>query len=96
MLALIDIYKLNILSINDEINRLTELYISNQIIPAKYNFDASHIACASVNNLDILLSFNYRHINKLKTKLLADKINILEGYKGIIISTPMEILTDEE
>ena len=96
MLNLIDKYNIEILHLSDEIDNFSVLYINSGIIPEKYKIDALHIAYATVHNLDIVLSFNYRHINKLKTKIMVDAINILEGYKGIIISTPMELLDNEE
>jgi hypothetical protein len=51
---------------------------------------------SAVNNIDIILSFNYEHINKFKTKLMTTNINILKGYKGIVISTPLEFMDNEK
>jgi hypothetical protein len=92
MLNLIEKYEIILLDPSDEIKRLANLYIINGIIPIKNTFDALHIACTTVYDLNILLSFNYRHINKIKTKKMTDNINILEGYNSILISTPMELL----
>ena len=92
MLALVEEYGIVVLDTNDEIVRMADLYVQNGIIPAQYGFDALHVAVASVYELDCVLSFNYRHINKLKTKRMTEIINLLEGYKGITICTPMEVL----
>jgi predicted nucleic acid-binding protein len=92
MLALVEKYGITILDTNDEIVRMAGLYVRNGIIPAKYGFDALHVALASVYELDCVLSFNYEHINKLKTKRMTENINLLEGYKGVTICTPMEVL----
>jgi hypothetical protein len=92
MISLVDRYDLTFLNILDESERMTNLYIQNGVIPAKYRIDASHIATASIHELDCLLSFNYEHMNKLKTKRLTEIINLNEGYKGITICTPMEVL----
>ena len=91
MLALTEKYRIVILDIDTESERMTDLYIQNGIIPANYRVDASHIAIASIHNLDCVLSFNYKHINKLKTKRMTEIINLNEGYKGITICTPMEV-----
>ena len=91
MLALAEKYRIVILDIDTESERMTDLYIQNGIIPAKYRIDASHVAVASIHNLDCVLSFNYEHINKLKTKRMTEIINLNEGYKGITICTPMEV-----
>jgi len=58
--------------------------------------DGTHIAIATFHNLDCILSFNFQHINKLKTKEMTALVNLREGYKGITICTPMEVLENEE
>jgi predicted nucleic acid-binding protein len=92
MLDLVDRYGLDILDIGDESERMTNLYVQNGIIPAKFRIDAAHIAVASIHGLDCVLSFNYQHINKLKTKRLTKSLNLGEGYEEITICTPMEVL----
>ena len=42
------------------------------------------------------MSFNFQHINKLKTKRMTEAINLAEGYKGVTICTPMEVFDDDE
>lgn len=96
MLALIDKCHISVLELNEEIDHLAEVYIRERIVPAKYGFDSAHIACASVNGLDCVLSFNFRHINRLRTKEMTALINLREGYKSIIICTPMEVIDNEE
>jgi len=96
MLALIEKYNIHVLEIDDESERLSSVYVCEGIIPAKYGLDSAHIASATVNNLDCVLSFNFQHINKLKTKEMTALVNLREGYKNIIICTPMEVLDNEE
>jgi hypothetical protein len=92
MLALSEKFGIMMLDINTESERITDLYIQNSVIPFKYRVDASHIAIATIHEMDCVLSFNYKHINKLKTKRLTEIINLNEGYKGVTICTPMEVL----
>ena len=96
MLGLIEKYKIITLNISEESDRMADLYVQNKIIPLKYRLDAAHIAIASIYGLDCVLSFNFEHINKLKTKRMTEIINLNEGYKGIIICTPMEVLDNEQ
>ena len=93
MLFLAEKSAIAILDTSEEIIRLANLYVQNGVIPIKYWIDAAHIAVASVNELDCVLSFNYEHINKLKTKRMTENINLLEGYKGVTICAPMEVLS---
>jgi hypothetical protein len=96
MLALIDKYNIQRISGDERIEQLADAYITNNVIPQNKRFDALHIAAASVTGLDYILSLNFKHINKIKTKRLVEIINLNEGYKGIQICTPMEVITYEE
>ena len=73
---------------DDEIRTLAEHYILREIIPLKYIADAIHIAVASVNSLDILASWNFEHIVKLKTKREVNVVNVLLGYAQLEIVEP--------
>jgi predicted nucleic acid-binding protein len=96
MLTLIGKYGINTLDFDIEAEHLADAYVENGIIPQKYLLDGTHIAIAAVHNLDYILSFNFQHINKMKTKHMTELINLKEGYKGITICTPMEVLDNEE
>jgi predicted nucleic acid-binding protein len=95
MQSLIEKYGVDILDIETESDRMASLYVANGIIPARYRIDAAHIAIAAIHSLDCVISFNFGHINKLKTKRMTELVNLNEGYKGVIICTPMEVLDDE-
>jgi len=45
-----------------------------------------------VNNLDVLISWNFSHIVKLKTKMRVVGINRMLGYKEIEIVSPWEVV----
>lgn len=69
----------------EEIDDLAKEYLSRKIIPVKYIADAVHIAVATVNGIDILVSWNFEHIVKLRTKREVNATNILLGYTQIEI-----------
>ena len=69
--------------------------VPNGIIPEKKNIDAQHIAIATVNDIDIIFSYNFKHINKLKTKNMVPGINLNEGYRPVIITQPKEVIDYE-
>jgi len=73
---------------DNEIKTLAEEYVARGVIPIKYIEDALHIAVATVNYLDILASWNFEHIVKLKTKREVNAINVLLGYSEIEIIEP--------
>ncbi len=72
----------------DEVENLAEEYIKAKIIPRKYRDDAVHIARAVIGNADILLSWNFNHLVKLKTIKSVNAVNTLKGYPAIEIATP--------
>jgi len=93
MLALIDNFKIKILDGSPIISALARDYISKGIIPPASVVDARHIACASINGIERIISVNFSHINRAKTKELVPAINKLNGYSAeITINTPMEII----
>jgi hypothetical protein len=96
MLDLIDEYKVTTIPSTDEIDRLADLYVAEGIIPSRFRDDSAHIAAASVNGLDCILSYNFQHINRLKTKVMTERINHREGYNGIVICAAKEVLDDEQ
>lgn len=95
LLSLVEDYNLIPLEIDEEIESLAGLYIQNKIIPQRYEEDAIHIAVAVINDLDVIVSWNFKHIVRVKTKLSVNGINKMEGYKEIEIYSPMEVIDYE-
>ena len=91
MIALIERYGITALALNDEAERLADTYVEQGIIPLKYRTDGIHIAVAAVNDLDMIISMNFQHIVKRKTKIGTGNVNALNGYRAVEIYTPMEV-----
>ena len=71
-----------------EIDSLAREYVRRGIIPAKHIEDALHIAIASVSSIDVLVSWNFAHIVKLKTKREVNVVNIFLGYSQLELVEP--------
>jgi predicted nucleic acid-binding protein len=80
-----------ILTITESIERLAKEYIRIGAIPEKYLEDALHIAIAVENKLEYLLSWNFSHMVKRKTKELVNTYNQENKYSRIEIITPAEM-----
>ena len=80
------------LNVNEEVESLAEKYIEQNVIPTKYANDAIHIAVASVNGLDVVVSWNFEHMVKHKTRVEVMGINTFIGYKAIDICPPQEVV----
>ena len=95
MLVLIERYGIKALALSDEAEQLADVYVEQGVIPVKYRTDGVHIAVAAVNDLDIIISMNFQHIVKRKTKIWTGNINALNGYRAVEICTPMEVSDHE-
>jgi predicted nucleic acid-binding protein len=96
MVNLIEKYKVKVLDIDKNAEILADKYVSENIIPSKYRFDGIHIAMATINDLDIIVSYNFQHIVKLRTIMGTESINLREGYKRIGIFSPTEVIESDE
>lgn len=54
--------EITLLDLTDEANALTKQILGSGLLPATADRDAAHIALASVHEMDILLTWNCRHI----------------------------------
>jgi predicted nucleic acid-binding protein len=81
----------NKLGVSDEIVTIANKYIDGGIFPEKYRDDAYHLAIASFNNIDYLANWNFKHLVKVKTKRMANLVNLREGYQPIEIIAPAEL-----
>lgn len=83
---------IRVLSSNEnEIKALAQEYVSRGIIPVKHIEDAIHIAVASFYSINVLISWNFEHIVKLKTKREVNAINMLLGYNQLELVEPSMI-----
>jgi hypothetical protein len=92
MMALVVEYGVQILDESDEVDRMAALYIQERAIPPAYEADAAHIAMTTVNGLDFIVSLNFTHIVRPWTIERVRRVNRQEGYQGIGIYKPGEVL----
>ena len=95
MLPLINEYDVGVIQDDAEADLLAALYVDEGIIPLKYRDDALHIAVASIAEMHIILSWNFQHIVKLKTRNMVNVVNTREGYRTIEICSPKEVIEDD-
>jgi len=82
----------NILAIDEESRILAEEYVKNKAIPSDYPEDALHISISTLNGMDYLLSWNFEHIVKVKTRKIVNMVNTSCGYSELEIITPGELI----
>jgi hypothetical protein len=80
------------ISMIDEAETLAQRYITEKILGKASENDAYHIALASVNRVDCLISWNFKHIVNYDKIKLFNAINMRFGYPLIDIRSPLEFL----
>jgi len=80
------------LDLDDEARTLAEKIIGDNGIPTQYPEDALHIAVAAVNGMDVLVTWNFAHLNNPFTRIRVREIVENEGYVCPEICSPDELL----
>lgn len=84
-------YSIQTLPISEEVEQLANIYVKEKTIPSKYIADAIHIAVAAIHNIPVLVSWNFEHIVKHKTRVEVNRLNNKAGYPQIDICSPEEV-----
>ena len=82
--------------VTDEAENLANEIIKQGILTQKSVDDCFHIAIAVINNCDIILSWNFKHMVNVKTINGVRAVNILNGYKPIDIYTPTILIKGDD
>jgi len=72
---------------------LASQYISEKVVGQTSFDDCLHIALATINRADFLLSWNFRHIVNVQRIQGYNSINIKNGYKQLEIRSPRDFMT---
>ena len=76
----------------EEIKALSMLYIEEKALGKASKNDAYHIAMASINRVDCLISWNFKHIVNYDKIKMFNAVNMRFGYPLINICSPLEFL----
>jgi predicted nucleic acid-binding protein len=77
----------------EESDRLAALYIAAGIVSQKHLTDCKHVALAAVARVDVLVSWNCKHIVNHNRIDRYNAINKVLGYPKIEIQTPEEVVS---
>lgn len=81
-----------LLAFDEESLRLSDEYLERGIVPASKVDDARHVAIAVANELDVLLSWNYRHLVNIRRREMFHQVSVANGYyKPLQIISPPEV-----
>ena len=74
----------------DEAVVLATEYITEKVVGQTSYADCLHIALATINRADFLVSWNFKHIVNIERIRGYNSINIKNGYKQLEIRSPRE------
>ena len=80
------------LDITDEATELANYYIEEKVVGETSRADCLHIALATLNNADILVSWNFKHIVNVNRIRGYNSVNYRHGHKMLEIRSPREII----
>lgn len=76
----------------DAIN-LADNYIAENVVGKTSIEDCRHIAIATINKVDVLASWNFKHIVNLNRIKGYNSVNLKLGYSILEIRSPKELVT---
>jgi len=79
-------------SLDEESITLANAYLKEGVVAESSLSDARHIAIATVERVDILVSWNYKHIVNINRIRLLNSVNLKLGYSALEIRSPREVL----
>ena len=88
--------KIEYVELTEEAVNLAGKYITEGVIGRGKLVDAEHIAVATINRVDVLVSWNFRHIVNLQKIRGYNSVNLKYGYPLLEIRSPLEVITYEE
>ena len=77
--------------VNAEAEWLANALVAKNALPFKARTDAFHVAVASLNAMDYLLTWNCKHLANAKLRKKIEHICRDHGYDPPIICTPNEL-----
>ncbi len=83
------------LDVDDDARKLAEKIITGKGIPHEYPEDALHIAVAAINEISVIVTWNFGHLSNPFTRLMVRQIVENEGYVCPEVCSPEELLENE-
>ena len=85
-----------LIRLSEEAQELADAYLAHGVVGPGSLADALHVAMATVSGVDVLVSWNFKHIVNLGRIRLFNAVNLEQGYGLIEIRTPKEVLYEED
>lgn len=87
---------MHFVDISDEATTLADQYISENVVGRTSRPDCIHIALATLNHCDVLVSWNFKHIVNVSRIRGYNAVNYKNGHRILDIRSPRELMTYED
>jgi len=84
-----------IVAVTPEALHLGQMYIDEKVVGQTSIDDCIHIAIATLSKVDVLVSWNFKHIVNVYRIRGYNSVNLRFGYSTIDIRSPKEIVGNE-
>jgi len=84
------------IEMTEESVKLADVYIKEKVVGQTSLEDCRHIALATINRVDVLASWNFKHIVNLERIKGYNSINYRLGYKMLEIRSPKDLINYED
>ena len=78
--------------LTEEAMKLANTYIDEKVVGRTSLEDCRHIALATINKVDVLASWNFKHIVNLDRIKGYNSVNLRLGYQMIEIRSPKDLI----
>ena len=83
-------------SLTEEAIKLAETYIAEKVVGKTCIEDCRHIAIATINRVDVLASWNFKHIVNFDRIKGYNSVNYRLGYPMLEIRSPKDLINYED
>ena len=80
------------IELTEEAIQLADAYIDQKVVGRTSLEDCRHIALATINRVDVLASWNFKHIVNLDRIKGYNSVNLRLGYQIIEIRSPKDLI----
>ncbi len=87
---------MQLVEVTEESYDLAQKYLDEKVVGPTSADDCRHIATATINKVDYLVSWNFKHIVNVFRIRGYNSINIKNGYSILDIRSPNEIVNNED
>jgi hypothetical protein len=84
-----------VIAVTQETIDLATLYINEKVVGQTSMDDCIHIATATIHKLDLLISWNFKHIVNIIRIRGYNSINLRNGYSTLEIRSPKDLINYE-